>query len=325
MTHPTAPAARPAEARAGCAIVGSGNIGTDLLVKILRKSQILAPVMMIGIDPASDGLARARSLGVETTSDGIAGFFARPELVARTSIVFDATSARTHAEQAPALLARGLRTVDLTPAAVGPAVVPPVNLGEHLDAPNVNLITCGGQATIPIVHAVSRVAPVLYAEIVSSIASRSAGPGTRQNIDEFTRTTARGLETIGGARRGKAIIILNPAEPPLVMRNTVYCVAEHPDPEAVSASVARMADDVRTYVPGYTVKAEPLFEPLDPVAAQALGAAGEATKITVLLEVEGAAHYLPSYAGNLDIMTAAALRVGESLAERVLAQGVAAQ
>ncbi|MFI8964627.1 acetaldehyde dehydrogenase (acetylating) [Streptomyces sp. NPDC053493] len=286
------------------AIVGSGNIGTDLLHKLLRSPHI-EPRWMIGVDPDSEGLARARRLGVEASHHGVDALLAGREL---PDLVFEATSAYVHRAHAPRYADFGIRAIDLTPAAVGPAVVPPVNLTEHRDAPNVNLITCGGQATIPMVHAVSRVTPVPYAEIVASVASLSAGPGTRANIDEFTRTTARGIETIGGAARGKAIIILNPADPPVIMRDTVFCaIPEDADREAVAASVKRMAEEVRAYVPGYRLRAEPQFD--DPSDVN-----GGMARVAVFLEVEGAGDHLPPYAGNLDIMTAAALRTGEEFA-----------
>lgn len=290
------------------AILGSGNIGTDLMYKILKHAAHMELVLVAGIDPQSEGLARARSLGIETSTDGIRAVLEHPEV----RIVFDATSARAHLRHARALREAGKVAVDLTPAAVGPYVVPPVNFGQHLDAPNVNLITCGGQATIPLVHAVARVTPVLYAEIVSTVASRSAGPGTRQNIDEFTFTTARGLEAIGGARHGKAIIILNPAEPPIMMRNTLYVVpeADEVDEEAVNRSLEAMVAEVQQYVPGYRLK--------PPVYDRRLTPWGEKPVVVLLLLVEGAGDFLPTYAGNLDIMTAAALRVGELFARRIL-------
>ncbi|MFB7591355.1 acetaldehyde dehydrogenase (acetylating) [Streptomyces sp. NPDC056169] len=297
------------------AVIGSGNIGTDLLIKIVRGSGNVTAAAMIGIDPDSEGLARARRLGVRTSSDGVAGLLALDDFD-DIDIVFDATSAAAHHRNAAALAPHGKRIVDLTPAALGPYVVPPVNLDEHLDAPNLNMVTCGGQATVPIVAAVSAVAPVLYAEIVASIASRSAGPGTRANIDEFTETTARALERVGGAARGKAIIVLNPAEPALLMRDTVHCVVDDCNTDRVAASVRAMAASVAAYVPGYRLKQEPQFRALpdgDPLTRLA---GGGRLLVSVYLEVEGAAHYLPAYAGNLDIMTSAALRTAERLAER---------
>ncbi|MET7399102.1 acetaldehyde dehydrogenase (acetylating) [Dactylosporangium sp. NPDC005572] len=288
----------------GVAVVGSGNIGTDLMIKVLRLSESLSMVAMAGIDPDSDGLARARRLGVATTAAGVDGLVAMPEF-ADVRIVFDATGAGAHRHNNAVLQAHGRRVVDLTPAAIGPYVVPPVNLDEHLAAPNVNLVTCGGQATVPIVAAVGAVSPVAYAEIVASIASRSAGPGTRANIDEFTVTTARALEVVGGAARGKAIIVLNPADPPLLMRDTVYCVCPDRDADrtAIAASVEAMVKAVAGYVPGYRLKQEVQFS-ADP----------EGLLVTVFLEVSGAGHYLPAYAGNLDIMTSAALQVAERMA-----------
>jgi acetaldehyde dehydrogenase len=303
--------------RSGTAIVGSGNIGTDLMLKIRHRSENLRVVAMAGIDPASDGLARAARLGIATTSDGVDGLLAMPEFD-DVEIVFDATSASAHVANARLLEPHGRRLVDLTPAALGPFVVPPVNLDEHLDAPNINMTTCGGQATIPIVAAVSRVTEVPYAEIVASVSSKSAGPGTRANIDEFTETTAHAIEAVGGARRGKAIIILNPAEPPLIMRDTVYCLVGDADLDAIRASIQEMVTDVATYVPGYRLVQEVQFTPVerDTVATLVAEAAAVSWKVTVFLEVEGAAHYLPAYAGNLDIMTSAAMRVGERIAAR---------
>jgi acetaldehyde dehydrogenase len=288
----------------GVAVVGSGNIGTDLMIKVLRLSESLSMVAMAGIDPDSDGLARARRLGVATTAAGVDGLVAMPEF-ADVRIVFDATSAGAHRHNNGVLQAHGRRVVDLTPAAIGPYVVPPVNLDEHLAASNVNLVTCGGQATVPIVAAVGAVTPVAYAEIVASIASKSAGPGTRANIDEFTVTTARALEVVGGAARGKAIIVLNPADPPLLMRDTVYCVCPDRDADrtAIAASVEAMVKTVAGYVPGYRLKQEVQFS-ADP----------EGLLVSVFLEVSGAGHYLPAYAGNLDIMTSAALQVAERMA-----------
>jgi len=278
------------------AIVGSGNIGTDLLYKLLR-SPVLEPRWMVGIDPASEGLRRAASLGLEVSVDGAEWLLRQDEL---PDIVFEATSAAVHRANAPRYAEAGIRAIDLTPAAIGPYVVPPVNLGEHRDAPNLNLITCGGQATIPMVHAVSRVVPVEYAEIVASVASVSAGPGTRANIDEFTRTTSRGIEEIGGAGRGKAIIVLNPADPPMIMRDTIFCaIPEDADTDAITGSIARMETDIRSYVPGFRLLREPQFD---------------AGRVAIFVEIEGAGDFLPAYAGNLDIMTAAATKVGEEIA-----------
>ena len=291
------------------AIVGSGNIGTDLMYKLLR-SDVLEPRYMIGIDPASEGLALARKAGIEASPDGVDWLLAQAD---RPDIVFDATSAYVHVRNAPRYREAGIRAVDLTPAARGPYVIPAVNLTEHLDAWNVNMVTCGGQATIPMVAAVSRVVPVPYAEIVASVASKSAGPGTRQNIDEFTRTTAKAVEVLGGAERGKAIIILNPAEPPLIMRDTIYCqIPADADQDAITASIADMVQAVQGYVPGYRLTVAPQF-----------GAAANGTpRVAIFLEVEGAGDYLPPYSGNLDIMTAAATRVGEELARTITKAGV---
>ena len=303
------------------AVIGSGNIGTDLMIKVLRLSDTLEMAAMVGIDPDSDGLARAARLKVPTTHEGVDGLI-RMNGFDDIGIIFDATSAKAHVENAKRLAPYGKRLVDLTPAAIGPYVVPPVNLDEHLanDVDNLNLVTCGGQATIPIVHAVSRITPVPYAEIVASIASKSAGPGTRANIDEFTETTSAAIEKVGGARRGKAIIVLNPAEPPLIMRDTVYCLIGDADQEQVRASVEGMVDAVAEYVPGYRLKQQVQFTLIpagDPVHTLFTGDASEiTTKVSVFLEVEGAAHYLPAYAGNLDIMTSAALRVAERIAQR---------
>jgi len=293
------------------AIIGSGNIGTDLMIKVLRHGRGLEMGAMVGIDPQSEGLARAQRLNVPCTSDGLAGL-ARLPGHQDIRIAFDATSAGAHRAHDRALRERGIRVIDLTPAAIGPYVVPVVNLDDHLDAPNLNMVTCGGQATIPIVAAVSRVAKVHYAEIVASIASKSAGPGTRANIDEFTETTSRAIETVGGARWGKAIIVLNPAEPPLIMRDTVYTLSEPADPEAIEASIAAMVAAVQAYVPGYRLKQRVQFEHVA-IKVPGLGAI-EGLKTSVFLEVEGAAHYLPAYAGNLDIMTSAALATAERLA-----------
>jgi acetaldehyde dehydrogenase len=305
-------------ARTKVAVIGSGNIGTDLMIKVLRLSQRLEIAAMVGIDPASDGLARAKRLGVPITHEGVAGLIALPHFD-EIEIVFDATSAKAHAANATALEQYGKRLIDLTPAALGPYVVPPVNLDEHLGTRNVNMVTCGGQATIPAVAAVARVAPVAYAEIVASIASKSAGPGTRANIDEFTETTARAIETVGGAARGKAVIILNPADPPLIMRDTVYCLIGDADQAAVEHSVEAMVADVASYVPGYRLKQAVQFSSLhadDPIHTLSYADSPRpTTRVSIFLEVEGAAHYLPAYAGNLDIMTSAALRVAERLAE----------
>jgi acetaldehyde dehydrogenase len=288
------------------AIVGSGHIGTDLLVKLSRTDGMTVR-SMIGVDPHSEGLARARQLGIDGTAEGVDWLLAQPDL---PDIVFEATSAAAHLAHAPRYEEAGIQAVDLTPAAVGPFVCPAVNLGDHLAAPNLNLITCGGQATIPIVRAVADVVPVPYAEIVASIASRSAGPGTRANIDEFTRTTARGIEAVGGAGRGKAIIVLNPVEPPMIMRNTVFCaVPADADRDAVTGSVHAMVSAVAAYVPGYRLRADPQFdEPRDDWAGYG--------RVAVFLEVRGAGDHLEPYAGNLDIMTAAATRVGQLLAQR---------
>jgi acetaldehyde dehydrogenase len=301
------------------AIIGSGNIGTDLLIKIMRTSEVLEVAAFIGIDPDSDGLARARRLGVAVTHEGVEGFLGMAH-ADEAPIIFDATSAKAHKRHDEILRPRGIQLIDLTPAAIGPHVVPVVNLDEHLGASNLSMVSCGGQATIPIVAAVARVARLHYAEIVASIASKSAGPGTRANIDEFTRTTARAMETVGGAAKGKAIIILNPAEPPLFMRDTVFCLSEECDPARIDASVRKMVEEVQTYVPGYRLKQEIQFERIPP--GQPLHVPGHGSfsglRSTVFLEVEGAGHYLPAYAGNLDIMTSAALRTGERLAMRGL-------
>jgi acetaldehyde dehydrogenase len=293
-----------------CAIIGSGNIGTDLMVKLMR-SELLELIALVGIDQDSDGLAKARALGIDAPHTGIDWV---RDHAADVDLVFDATSAYVHVRNAPLLAELGIAAVDLTPAARGPKVVPTVNLREHLDAPNLNMITCGGQATVPIVAAVSRATTVPYAEMVSTVASRSAGPGTRQNIDEFTRTTARALEEIGGAAAGKAIIVLNPADPPILMRNTVFCaLPDGSDHQAVLDSVERMVADVARYVPGYRLKNRPVIE------EGPFGSPGGTVphRVVVLLEVEGAGDYLPAYAGNLDIMTAAAVAVGEAKAGRL--------
>jgi acetaldehyde/propanal dehydrogenase len=289
--------------RVGAVIIGSGNIGTDLLYKA-RRSQAVDPVWLVGIDPASDGLKRASALGVKTTPGGVDAVL--PHLEADgVRIAFDATSAHAHLENARKLQARGITVIDLTPAAIGPYCVPPVNLREHIGTRerNVNMVSCGGQATIPMVAAVSRVQPVEYAEIVCTVASKSIGPGTRQNIDEFTRTTAGAVARVGGARRGKAIIIINPADPPIIMRDTIHCLTHsEPDRDAITKSVREMVAEVQTYVPGYTLKNGPVFD---------------GRRVTVFMEVAGRGDYLPTYAGNLDIMTSAALRTAELIAEQL--------
>ena len=290
--------------KTSAAIVGSGNIGTDLMYKLLR-SPVIEPRWMAGVDPDSPGLKRAAERGLTVLSDGVEPLLDQSE---KPDLIFEATSAQVHRANAPRYARAGIQTVDLTPAAVGPAVVPAANLGEHLQAPNVSLITCGGQATIPVVHAVSRTTEVAYAEIVASVASPSAGPGTRANIDEFTHATSRGIEGIGGARRGKAIIILNPAEPPMLMRDTVFCsIPPEADRDAIARSIEHTVAEVADYVPGYRLRAEPQFD--DPGPGERLA------RVAVFLEVEGAGDFLPPYAGNLDIMTAAATRVGEGFAE----------
>ena len=288
------------------AIVGPGNIGTDLLVKLLR-SDLIEVHSMVGVDPASDGLARARDLGVPASAEGVDWLIAQDVL---PDLVFEATSAKAHLANAPRYRDAGITAIDLTPAAMGPLVCPPVNLDSVSDEPNLNMITCGGQATIPIVNAVSCVVPVRYAEIVASIASRSAGPGTRANIDEFTETTAHAIEKVGGAQRGKAIIILNPVDPPMIMRDTVFCaVPADADTDAITASIEKVVEEVKQYVPGYALRAEPQYdEPRDIWNGMA--------RVAVFLEVRGHGDYLPPWAGNLDIMTAAAARVGELLAAR---------
>ncbi len=303
------------------AIIGSGNIGTDLFIKSRRASDTIDVIAMCGIDPDSDGLARAQRMKCATTSDGIDGLVKLPEF-ADVELVFDATSAGAHLHHNEVLQAHGKRVLDLTPAAVGPYVVPTVNMDDHLDAPNVNMVTCGGQATVPMVAAVNAVAPVEYAEIVSSVSSRSAGPGTRANIDEFTETTAKALEVVGGAALGKAIIVLNPAEPPLIMRNTVFCLTQTGEPDDFRQSIANMVDQVQRYVPGYRLKQEVQVDPITesaPVRIPQLDRKFTGWKVSVFLEVEGAGHYLPPYAGNLDIMTSAALRTAEQIAKRVAA------
>jgi len=285
------------------AILGSGNIGTDLMIK-LGRSDILELTTVIGIDPESDGLRRARELGYVAIDSGLEGFLERSELA---EIVFDATSAKAHIRHAKLLKEAGKKVIDMTPAAKGVLVVPSVNLGSNIEAENINLITCGGQATIPMVHAVNRVCPVKYAEIVATISSRSAGPGTRANIDEFTQTTSRAIEEVGGAKKGKAIIILNPAEPPILMRDTIYALVEEGtmDEAKITVSVEEMAKMVQSYVPGYRLRTEPIFD---------------GNKVTIFVEVEGAGDYLPKYSGNLDIMTAAGVKVAEEFAKNHLEQ-----
>ncbi len=300
-----------------CAVIGSGNIGTDLMIKSKRTSEIVEVIAMVGIDPESDGLARAKRMGVATTSDGIDGLVAMDEF-AEIDLVFDATSAGAHANHDKILREHGKQILDLTPAAIGPYVVPPVNLEEHLGAPNLNMVTCGGQATVPIIAAINNVAPVVYGEIVSSISSKSAGPGTRANIDEFTETTSKAIEEVGGAQMGKAIIVLNPAEPPMIMRNTVFALVESGNPDEIEQSIEAMVETVNSYVPGYRLKQKVQFERLDDgaeVRIPDLDRKFSGWKISVFLEVAGAAHYLPEYAGNLDIMTSAAIKTAERLAE----------
>jgi len=289
------------------AILGSGNIGTDLMYK-LKRSKILRPVIMAGIIPESEGLARARQEGLAITTEGIDGLLKQADSF---DIVFDATTASAHKKHAPLLSAANKIAIDLTPAAVGPYVVPVVNLEEHIGANNVNLVSCGGQATVPLVNALKQVAPVEYAEIVATIASKSAGPGTRQNIDEFTETTARGLEKIGRASHGKAIIVLNPAEPPVLMRNTVHGIMDDADIAKILASIEAMVARIQQYVPGYRLRAKPLI--------QDHGNGGRKKKVTLFVEVEGAGDFLPKYAGNLDIMTSAAVKVGEEIGKHLTA------
>ena len=291
--------------RIKCALIGPGNIGTDLLAK-LQRSQVLEPVWMVGIDAESDGLKKAREMGLKTTAEGVDGLV--PHIKADgVQIVFDATSAYVHAENSRKVNAQGAMMVDLTPAAIGPYCVPPVNLREHVGKRemNVNMVTCGGQATIPMVYAVSRVQPVAYGEIVATVSSRSAGPGTRKNIDEFTRTTSGAIERVGGARQGKAIIVINPAEPPLIMRDTIHCLTvDEPKAAEIEASVHAMITEVQKYVPGYRLVNGPVFD---------------GKRVSIYLEVEGLGDYLPKYAGNLDIMTAAAARTAEMFAEEMIA------
>jgi len=308
--------------KAKVAVIGSGNIGTDLMFKILRKSDSLEMAVLVGVDPASDGLARARRLGIAATAGGLSSLRSM-EIYRDISIIFDATSASAHLVHAKVLENDGKIAIDLTPAAVGPFVVPSVNLDENLKSLNVNMVTCGGQATIPVIAAVSRVAPLPYAEIVASISSRSAGPGTRANIDEFTETTARAIESVGGATKGKAVIVLNPAEPPMIMRDTVYCLVRTEDRDAIRTSIESAISSVQAYVPGYRLKQDVQFEriPSDAsVRIPGLDYPVSGLKVTVFLEVEGAAHYLPAYAGNLDIMTSAAVRTGEHISQMAVGE-----
>lgn len=303
-----------------CAIIGSGNIGTDLMIKIKRLSTVLEATAMVGIDPESDGLKRAARMGLEITSKGIDGL-TEMAMYDDIEIVFDATSAGAHKRHDEILRADGKQLIDLTPAAIGPYVIPSVNLDEHIDALNVNMVTCGGQATIPIVAAVNRVSPVIHGEIIASIASKSAGPGTRANIDEFTETTSKAIEKVGGAQTGKAIIILNPAEPPLIMRDTVYCLCEDADQEDIRASIAKTVAEVSSFVPGYRLKQDVQFEKIgsnQPLYLPEQDRNFTGLKVTVFLEVEGAAHYLPAYAGNLDIMTSAGIQAAERIAQKRL-------
>ena len=306
--------------KAKVAIVGSGNIGTDLMIKVMRTSDTLEMGAMVGIEPDSDGLARAKKFGFATTHEGLDGLTKMPEWK-DVALVFDATSAGAHKHNAALCEKDNKMIIDLTPAAIGPYVVPVVNMDEHLDANNINMVTCGGQATIPMVHAVNRVSTVQYSEIVASISSKSAGPGTRANIDEFTETTSKGLEVVGGAAQGKAIIVLNPAEPPLVMRDTVYTLSDDADQDEIAKSVENMVKEVQSYVPGYRLKQEVQFERFGSNNPLHIPGRGdfEGVKSSIFLEVEGAGHYLPTYAGNLDIMTSAAMRTAEKVIERRMA------
>jgi len=300
--------------KTNCAIIGSGNIGTDLMLKIANTSKSLNLIGVIGIDPESEGLAMASTMNIATSSTGLQGFMEMPEY-SDTQIFFDATSAGAHQMHHDLISKDGKQMIDLTPAAIGPYCVPVVNLSEHLQAQNVNMVTCGGQATIPMVAAVNQVSSVRYAEIVASVSSKSAGPGTRANIDEFTQTTALGLEKVGGADKAKAIIVLNPAEPPLLMRNTVFTLCDPIDQDKVKESVESMVAKVQVYVPGYRLKQEVQFERFgsnNPCAIPGYGEF-EGLKASIFLEVEGAGHYLPKYAGNLDIMTSAAMGTAEEL------------
>jgi len=311
------------------AIIGSGNIGTDLMIKILRHGKNIEMGAMVGIDPASDGLARAQRMGIPTTHEGIEGL-ARMLEFTDIDFVFDATSAGAHIKNDAFLrsIKPSIRMIDLTPAAIGPYCIPVVNGEDHLDALNVNMVTCGGQATIPMVAAVSRVAKVHYGEIVASISSKSAGPGTRANIDEFTETTSKAIEVVGGAAKGKAIIVLNPAEPPLIMRDTVYTLSDFVPDDVISESVERMAAAVQAYVPGYRLKQKVQFDRIEtstPINIPGVGLRMSGLKTSIFLEVEGAAHYLPAYAGNLDIMTSSGLRIAEHMAARMLAAATQAE
>jgi acetaldehyde dehydrogenase len=303
------------------AIIGSGNIGTDLMIKIMRMSEVLEMAAFVGVDPESDGLRRAARMGVTITHEGIDGLQKLPEW-RDIKIIFDATSAGAHKKHSDIAAAAGKVMIDLTPAAIGPYVIPMVNGDDYLDAPNVNMVTCGGQATIPIVAAVASVATVHYAEIVASIASKSAGPGTRANIDEFTETTSRAIQEVGGAAVGKAIIVLNPAEPPMIMRDTVFTLSSGGDESSIAAAIEAMVEKVNAYVPGYRLKQKVQFERFGDNNPVKIPGQGEFTgiKTSVFLEVEGAAHYLPAYAGNLDIMTSSALRTAEKIAQRHLAK-----
>ncbi|MFT4013912.1 MAG: acetaldehyde dehydrogenase (acetylating) [Paracoccus sp. (in: a-proteobacteria)] len=308
-----------------CAIIGSGNIGSDLMIKIMRNAKALEMGAMVGIDPASDGLARAARLGIATTAEGIEGLTKLP-VYKDIQVVFDATSAGAHIRNNEILQRDGKKVIDLTPAAIGPFTIPAINGDANIDEPNVNMVTCGGQATIPMVHAVARVSKrTIYGEIVASISSKSAGPGTRANIDEFTETTSKAIELLGGAERGKAIIVLNPAEPPLMMRDTVFVLSQGAEPEKIERSVAEMAKVVQSYVPGYRLKQQVQFEVIgdnNPVRIPGIGPVS-GLKTTIFLEVEGAAHYLPAYAGNLDIMTSAALVSADHWAAKILSQEAA--
>ena len=308
-----------------CAIIGSGNIGTDLMIKVMRTSQHLEMGAMVGIDPASDGLARAARLKVPTTHEGIDGLRRMPEY-ADIQVVFDATSAKAHLVNDALLRADGKKVIDLTPAAIGPFTIPAINGDANIGEPNVNMVTCGGQATIPMVWAVRRVTDrVIWGEIVASVSSKSAGPGTRANIDEFTETTSKAIEVLGGAEHGKAIIILNPAEPPLIMRDTIFTLSQGGSREAIEASVLEMVASVQQYVPGYRLKQKVQFEVIGDNAPVRIPGVGPASglKTTIMLEVEGAAHYLPAYAGNLDIMTSAALVTADHWAAKVRAEEAA--